>query len=80
MPKRVTKKVKPAEDRATASGIVGAATQDIELAAEQLEQAAEHVVRSLGSLTTGESRADKSGPARSAAAGKAVPKRRKRKP
>ncbi|HTW87243.1 MAG TPA: hypothetical protein VMD75_04480 [Candidatus Binataceae bacterium] len=78
MAKRVTKKMKPAEDRATTSGIVGAATQDIELSAAQLEQAAQHALRSLGRI--GESRVKKSGPARLSPAGKPVPKRRKRNP
>lgn len=81
MRKRPTKKEEPAEDRATAAGIVGAAEQDVELTAEQLEQIAARVVRRLGGLKSGKGRVAKSGQGRrSTAAGKAVPKHRKRKP
>ncbi|HUY19230.1 MAG TPA: hypothetical protein VNE82_03195 [Candidatus Binataceae bacterium] len=81
MRKRSTRKAKPVENPANASGIVGAVVQDLELTAEQLEQATARAVNRLGGSKSGKARGAKSGHGRRPTdARKVVSKRRKRKP
>jgi len=79
MPKRSPKKGHPAKEQATASGIIEAAAQDIELTAEQLEEAAAHAVRRLGGLKMRQSPRGPKVAVRSRPR-RLLPKRRKRKP
>lgn len=80
--KRVSKRKKRAESGETASTVIGAAVQDIELTAEQLKDAARgatEAVERLAGVKTAKPRSRKSAPKASKKAAKkpAAPRRKK---